>query len=162
MGYQQQSLSVQLMVLGSKAPVAPEVSIHGPEVLKAWKMLGYCDPHNYVSAAILSTWKRSTRDMYATHLRCVAQVGLASARGTWRWGVYWSQPAVRPTKTLPDGVGQILGLRGSAGQFSPPTPQLATSLSVGRADTAAEPHCRQVTMSWLLGPCDPKGHFPTS
>ena len=33
------------------------------------------DPHDCVSAAILSTWKGGTRDAYASHLRHLAQIG---------------------------------------------------------------------------------------
>ena len=60
--------------------MAPELSIFWLEILKARKTLGYCDPHDSVSAAIVSTWKRGTRDTYATHLRRLAEMG-----GTTRW-----------------------------------------------------------------------------
>ena len=55
--------------------MASEDTIHWPSILDAWKALGYCDPHDCVSAAILSTWKGGTRDAYASHLRRLAQIG---------------------------------------------------------------------------------------
>ena len=62
------------------SPVDSQGSINWPSVLEAWKTLGYCEPYDCVSAALLSTWKSGTRDAYASHLRRLAQLG-----GTTPW-----------------------------------------------------------------------------
>ena len=74
---------------GKASPTTPRIepvavdsqgSINWPSVLEAWKTLGYCEPYDCVSAALLSTWKSGTRDAYASHLPPLAQLG-----GTTPW-----------------------------------------------------------------------------